>query len=408
MITTIVNGNLLDTDSMTIVGERHVTIEDDRIVEVSESSPTVESDLTIDARDKFVLPGFIDAHVHHVITTMDFPRLLRLSATELALGMARLAEATVRRGFTTVRDTGGDVGGLIRAIDTGLCDGPRIVGAGRALSQTGGHGDFDPSASTGFCACEVHSNHLSHVADGPDAVRRAARTELRTGSEFIKIMSSGGVASPTDPFDAIQYTAEEIRAVTVETDHRHTYTTSHAYQPDAIALAIESGVRCIEHGNLIDDQTAARMAELDVTMVPTLITYRALAEMGPKVGLPVRNQEKNQGVFERGQRSIEIARKAGVELGFGTDLLGEAQPWQNREFAIRAELETAEQVLDSMYRVNARLCHRTGEIAVIADGAMADVLVASADPLAQLASFADPDAVLDTVMSRGRVMVDRL
>ncbi|MCP5025388.1 MAG: amidohydrolase family protein [Actinomycetia bacterium] len=408
MITTIVNGNLLDTDSMTIVGVRHVTIENDRIVEVSETPPTVDADRTVDARGRFVLPGFIDAHVHHVITTMDFPRLMRLSATELALGAAHLAEATVLRGFTTVRDTGGDVAGLIRAIDSGLCDGPRIVSAGRALSQTGGHGDFDPGADTGLCGCQVHSNYLSHVADGPDAVRKAARIELRGGAGFIKIMSSGGVASPTDPFDSIQYTAEEIRAVTIETDHRQTYTTSHAYQPEAISLAIENGVRCIEHGNLIDETIAARMAELDVTMVPTLITYRALADMGPKVGLPVRNQEKNQGVFEQGQRSIEIARKAGVELGLGTDLLGEAQPWQNRELAIRSELETAEQVLDSLYRVNARLCRLEGHIGVITEGAAADVLVASADPLAELAAFADPDAVLDTVISRGRIMVDRL
>lgn len=361
MIVTILNGVVLDTDTMTMSGERNVTVEGDRIVDVSESPPTISPDRVIDARGRFVLPGFIDGHVHHVITTMDFSRLQRLTAVERALGMARLAEATVTRGFTTVRDTGGETGGLIRAVETGLCDGPRIVAAGRAISQTGGHGDFAPSEG-GICACQVHSNELSHVADGPDAVRKAVRTELRAGSSFIKIMSSGGVASPSDPFDAIQYTAEEIRAVTVETDHRRTYTTSHAYQPEAIGLAIENGVRCIEHGNLLDRPTANRMAELDITMVPTLVTYAAMDEIGGKFGLPQRNLDKNRGVFEHGRQSIEIAAEAGVELGFGTDLLGEAQPWQNREFAIRAELQPAVDVLRSMYHVNARLCGLEGEI----------------------------------------------
>lgn len=409
MITTVLNGDLLDTGTMTVVGTRHVTLEGDRIVEVSDTRPTVEADRVIDARGGFVLPGFIDAHVHHVVTTMNFPRLARLSSTELALGMARLAEATVLRGFTTVRDTAGDVAGLVRAIDTGLCDGPRIVRAGRAISQTGGHGDFTANDDAGLprCACQIQSNTLSHIADGPDAVRAAVRAELRAGSAFIKIMSSGGVSSPTDPFDAVQYTAEEVRAATVETDHRHTYCTAHAYQPEAITQAIENGVRCIEHANLIDPPTAARMAELDVTMVPTLVTYWAMAELGAKSGLPQRNLDKNAGVFELGRSSIAIAKRAGVPLGFGTDLLGEAQPWQNREFAIRAELEPAADVLRSMYQVNPRLCGLTGTIGVLQPGAAADVVVCSVNPLENLAALAEPDATLRAVVARGRVFVDR-
>ncbi|MEL6986066.1 MAG: amidohydrolase family protein, partial [Actinomycetota bacterium] len=161
MRTAIVNGTLLDTETMTLVGERHLVIEGDTIVSVDETAPDtgtgVGFDRVIDARGRFVLPGFVDAHVHHVITTMDFHRLARLSATEKALGAARLAEATVLRGFTTVRDTGGDVTGLVRAIASGLCDGPRIVRAGRAISQTGGHGDFDIAEEATICACRVYS-----------------------------------------------------------------------------------------------------------------------------------------------------------------------------------------------------------------------------------------------------------
>ncbi len=408
MRTAIVNGTLLDTETMTMVGQRHLVLEGDVVVEVSETAPARSVDQTIDARGRFVLPGFIDAHVHHVITTMNFQRLRRLSSVELALGMGRLAEATLRRGFTTVRDTGGDTAGLVNAIDGGLCDGPRIVRSGRVISQTGGHGDLgsaDDAATAGACACQIHTDSFGHVADGPDAVRLAVRNELKSGSDFIKIMSSGGVASPTDPFDAVQYTADEIRAATTETDHRHTYTTSHAYQPDAIALAIENGVRCVEHGNLLDAPTAERMAELGVTMVPTLVTYRAMQEMGAKLGMPERNLEKNRGVFEQGQHSISVARAAGVELGFGTDLLGEAQPWQPREFAIRADLEPSADVLRSMYHTNARLCGLEGVVGVLRPGSAADVVVSDVDPLANLAGLAEPDA-LAAVVARGRVIVD--
>lgn len=406
MSLSILNAILLDTESMEFVGERHLTIESDRIVDVDSSPPARSAERVIDARGRFVLPGFIDAHVHHVITTMNFAKLLRQTPTELALGMARLAEATVRRGFTTVRDTGGDTAGLVRAIADGLCEGPRIVRAGRALSQTGGHGDVDPSSAP-LCACQVRSSDFSHVADGPDAVRLAVRSELRSGSDFVKIMTSGGVASPTDPFDCVQYTPEEVRAATLETDHRHTYTTSHAYQPEAIRLAIDHGVRCIEHGNLVDDETARQMAKLGVTLVPTLVTYRAMAEMGAKVGLPERNVAKNRGVFEAGLRSIEVAKRAGVELGLGTDLLGEAQPWQNRELAIRADLEPAADVLRSMYRVNARLCRLEGEIGVLAPGSCADLVISNVDPLRDLAALAEPESALDAVVSRGRVVLER-
>jgi len=408
MIIHILNGNLLDTDAMDFVGERHVSIVEDRIVDVSESPPTGHADLVIDARGRSLLPGFIDGHVHHVITTMDFVRLQKLSPVELALSMARLAEAELRRGFTTVRDTGGHVSGLVRAIDSGLCLGPRIVRSGRAISQTGGHGDVAPAADAGLCACQVSSNDFSHVADGPDAVRAAVRQELKDGSQFIKLMTSGGVASPTDPFDSVQYTAEEVRAATVETEHRNTYATSHAYQPEAISLAIENGVRCIEHGNLVDAATAVRMSELDVTMVPTLVTYRAMAEIGAKVGLPERNVTKNRGVFESGQRSLEIARSAGVTLGFGTDLLGEAQPWQNREFSIRAELEPSRDVLRSMYRTNARLCLAEDEIGRIVPGAYADLLLSDVDPIEELSALAEPERALRFILARGAVIENRL
>lgn len=406
MIVTISGGAVLDTASMQLVEDRTVVIEGDRIVDLVDgnaaASARATADLDIDASGQYVMPGFIDGHFHHAYVTMDFPRLTRMTAIERGIMMGALSEGTVRRGFTTVRDAGGDNRGLMRAIASGTCVGPRIVQAGRILSQTGGHGDYrDADSHPPECGCQMYHGHISVVVDGVDACRKAARQALREGSQFLKIMTSGGVSSPTDPFDSIQFTAEEVRAITIESDHRHTYTTSHAYVPEAIRLAIDNGVRCIEHGNGLDAVTAERMVELGVTMVPTLIAYKALGEIGAKVGFPESMLAKNDGVFEMGQNAVEIARRAGIELGFGTDLLGEGHHYQNQEFAIRAELEPAADVLRSMYVTNVRLCKLEGEIGTLTPGASADVVVSRANPLEDLAALAEPDATLSSIVLHG-------
>ncbi len=402
MRTVIRNGHVLDTHAMEMRGESTIVIEDGRIASVGEE-PSGPADHEIDARGQYVLPGFIDAHVHFRLATLDFRRLAVWTEVEYGIAMARLARETLQRGFTTVRDIGGDVAGLIRAIRDGAAQGPRIFHAGRMLSQTGGHADAEGGARpVPQCACEMRHTAFGIVADGADAVRKAARHNLRDGVDFIKVHVSGGVATPSDPLDSIQYTPDEISAAVEEARHRHTYVAAHAYSAESISMAVANGVHTIEHGNLLDRHAARAMEEAEAVLVPTLATYEAMHEFGERLGLPKVNIDKNKVIYDAGLSSLEIAREAGVTMGWGTDLIGETQSRQNREFAIRAEVEPAKDILRSMYIVNARLCRLEGEIGVIAPGAAGDLVVSKANPLDDITALADPAKTLTAVLQAGK------
>ncbi len=395
------NANLLDTGSLSFVGETSLLIDGGVIVSHGE---TGAADVEIDAGGAFMLPGFIDGHVHFRLATLDFNKLARWSEVEFGLAMGRLAEQAVARGFTTVRDLGGDVEGLMRAIRTGMAQGPRIVRAGRMLTQTGGHGDAESGPrAVPTCACEMRHTAFGIVADGVDAVRKAARHNLRDGSDFLKIHVSGGVASPSDPLESVQYTAEEIATVVEEARHRQTYVAAHAYSPESIQMAVENGVHTIEHGNLIDKASAGAIAKRDAVLVPTLATYEAMDVFGERLGLPQSNRDKNKVVLEAGVASLEVARAAGVTMGFGTDLIGETQNRQAREFAIRAEVETGKDILKAMYHVNPTLCHLNGKIGTLQIGAAADIVLTEINPLEDISALAEPDAVSHVIMG-GKVV----
>lgn len=392
---------------MSFSDNQDVLIEGGVIVDVARSVST-KADVVTDAKGQYVMPGFIDGHVHFRLATMDFRKLTTWSEVEFGVVMGKLARETVERGFTTVRDLGGEVSGLISAIRHGHTIGPRIVRAGRMLSQTGGHGDTaGGQLDVPSCACSFRSDNFSIVADGPDAIRKAARHLLRDGSDFLKIHVSGGVASPTDPIDSIQYTPEEIIVAVTEATHRGTYVAAHAYSPEAIEMAVVNGVHSVEHANLIDKRTAEIVASKGAVMVPTLATYKAMNDVGGKLGLPAANQRKNVVVYESGLESLEIAVSAGVTLGLGTDLIGETQSYQNSEFAIRAEVQSAVDVLRSMWITNAQLCHLEGKVGVVQPGAFGDIVISNVNPLDNLVKFADHQNSLTHVIQGGKVVVKR-
>lgn len=407
MRTVVTNGVVLDTATMSMVGERDVVIDDGVVVDVPDRYEG-DADVSVDASGRFVLPGLIDGHVHFRLATMDFRKLASLTEVEFGIRMATLARETLERGFTTVRDLGGDVTGLVRAIASGAATGPRIVRAGRMLTQTGGHGDVEGGhRDVPECGCSMRSTVFGIVADGPDAVRKAARHNLREGSDFLKVHVSGGVASPSDPLESLQYTSEELEVAVTEARHRDTYVAAHAYTPESIEQAVGAGVHTIEHGNLLDERSAALMASEGAVLVPTLVTYHAMNRMGPQLGLPEKNREKNTTIYEAGLASLELARRCGVTMGFGTDLIGETQTMQNEELAIRREVVPAAEILHSMWVTTARLCGLEGRIGVIAPGAYGDLVISSVDPLADLPAFADAGSSIGHVIQTGRIVVER-
>ena len=340
------------------------------------------------ASGKYVLPGLIDCHVHTTAVTADLSALSELSPTYVAFGAARLMGAMLDRGFTTVRDTGGADYGIHDAQEEGILRGPKVFFAGKALTQTGGHGD---SRSRGR---NVHDASyccagMGRIADGEDAVRQAARDELRKGAHHIKIMAGGGVASPTDRIDSTQYSLVEIEAAVEEAAAANRYVTAHAYTGRAINRALKAGVRGIEHGNLLDDESIELFKEHSAYLTMNLVTYWALQEEGRTFGLSQANWEKVAAVLDGGLVAMRKAYENGVNLAYGTDLLGGMQRHQAKEFAIRAEIMPVIDVIRSATLTASKLIQREGQLGVIATGAAGDLIITDEDPIKDITVLAE-------------------
>jgi imidazolonepropionase-like amidohydrolase len=386
-----------------------VLVADGRIVEIGEPSiatPQLPDLRLIDLAGLTLMPGLIDAHVHPSAAQVieDYARPM---PTSLRAQYARLElEAMLRRGFTTARDAGGCDAGLKVAIERGLIDGPRLLVSGKALSQTGGHGD-DRAVTEGDPPQGAYPGEFARIADGVDEVRLATRHELRKGADQIKICASGGVMSETDPVEMTQYSEAEIRAIVEETASRGTYVLAHAYGAEAISRAVRSGVRSIEHANLIDAEAAAAVVAHDAFVVPTMVTYGALEAHGAASGVDPRRLAKNAEVRAAGLAAFGILRAAGAKVGFGTDLLGHLREMQSAEFTVRAEVERPADIIRSATSVNADLLQRP-DLGRIAVGATADLIVVEGDPLADIGVLARPAETLRLVMTDGRIRVDAL
>jgi imidazolonepropionase-like amidohydrolase len=386
-----------------------VVVENGTIREVAERPVALNGAAVMDVGGRTLMPGLIDCHVHVVATTLNLGANAALPNAIVTLKTVPILRAMLERGFTTVRDAGGADYALALAIESGIVAGPRLFVAGRALSQTGGHGDFRGRFDEREpCLCCRRAGVLARIADGVDGVRKAAREEIKAGAHQIKVMASGGVASPTDPIAFFGYSTDELRAICDEAAAAQTYVMAHAYTAAAIRRAVECGVRTIEHGNLVDADTARLMAAKGAYAVPTLITYDALAKFGASLGFPQESIEKIEGVRKAGLQSLAILKQAGVKMGYGTDLLGELHVHQSAEFRLRAQVLTPHEVICSATSVAAEILNMRGKLGAIAPGAAADLLVVDGDPLADLGVLEGQGQRLDAIMKAGIFVKNRL
>ncbi len=399
------NANLLDPLQSELLEGHHVLVEDGVIKEVSDKPITASSARVIDAAGRTLMPGLIDLHVHVLATQLNLSTQGVLPDALVMMRAVPIMAAMLRRGFTTVRDAGGAGWGLKCAVNEGTVKGPRLFISGRAISQTGGHGDPRPRSDhlrpMSFCGCCFRAGDIGRVADGIDDVRKAVRQELQMGADQIKMMASGGVASPTDPIASFGYSEEEIRVIVDEAASRQTYVMAHSYTADAIERAIRNGVRTIEHGNLVDERVARFMAEKGAFVVPTLVTYEALANEGADYGLPADSVAKIATVRTAGLHSLEIYRKAGVKIGYGSDLLGPSQRLQSDEFRIRREVLSAQEVIQCATTTAAEVLNQVGQLGRIQAGALADILLVDGDPYRDLSCLLGQGEHIGLIMKGG-------
>jgi imidazolonepropionase-like amidohydrolase len=368
----------------------------------------------IEGGGRTLMPGLIDAHVHTMMAETPMQVVMSADPSYLALVAGRGATATLMRGFTSVRDAGGPSFGLKRAIDEGILPGPRIWPSGATISQTSGHADYRSSAHD-LPAGPARDPHFTEragfaaLADGRPQVLQAVREQLMQGASQIKLMAGGGVASNYDPLDVTQYTEDEMRAAVEAATAWNTYVMVHAYTPAAIQQAIRAGVRCIEHGQLIDEDTARLAAKEAVwwSMQPFLDDEDAVPF--PE-GSP--NRAKFVAMTQGTDNAYALAKKHGVKLAWGTDTLFDPTlaARQGKQLAKMTRWFTPAETLRMATRDNAELFALSGprspypgKLGVVEEGALADLLLVDGDPLANIALVATPEKSFVVIMKDGQV-----
>ena len=403
------NARVLDGSGPEAVEDQDVLVADGMIADVTGERLSTSGATVIDLAGKTLMPGLIDCHVHVIATIADLGQNAQLPNSLVALRSAPIMKAMLMRGFTTVRDLGGADNGLKIALEEGTIVGPRLVICGKALSQTCGHCDFRGpyhNRNVDYYADRVGA--LGRVVDGVDAVRRAAREEIKGGAEFIKVMANGGIASPTDPIYFYGFSRDELKAAVEEAQGASTYVAAHLYTDDAIRRAVECGVISVEHGNLIQPDTAAYLKQQGAYVVPTNITYDILAKEGAAMGVPAASVAKIEDVREAGLTALGTLADAGVMMGFGTDLLGEMHKYQADEFPLRAKYLPAMDVIRTATINAAKIVGMEGKLGVVAKNALADLIVVDGDPLADMTLLTNQGAHMPAIMKDGDFVKNNL
>jgi imidazolonepropionase-like amidohydrolase len=409
------NVRIFDGKSAMLSAASNVLVRGNKIAKISVAPISVERRLgamIIDGGGRVLMPGLIDAHWHAM-----FVRPTPAAAIADDIGYTTLeagdeATDTLMRGFTTVRDVGGPTFGLKRAIDEGIVVGPRIYPSGAMITITGGHGDFrqlyELPRRTGDPSSRIEQIGGSMIADSPDEVRLRVREQLMLGATQIKLTAGGGVASPHSPLDVSTFTEPELRAAVEAAENWGTYVTVHAYTPEAIQRAIAAGVKCIEHGHLMDEATAKLMAEKHIW----LSTQPFPPEMADVFPPGSSERAKFEEVLKGMDNTYRLAKKYSLKTAFGTDVLF-SRALAQRQGALLTSLTrwyTPAEILAMATSVNADLLTLSGKrnpypgkLGVVEEGALADLLLIDGDPIANIKLIADPNKNLLVIMKDGKV-----
>jgi imidazolonepropionase-like amidohydrolase len=403
------NFKLLEPEIGELQDGFELVVEGETVREVSGKPIKAGKADVIDCGGRTMMPGLIDSHVHVILSEVNFRYLEGVPLTLMTARAARLMLAMLNRGFTSVRDTGGADWGLKTAVEQGDIPGPRLFIAGAAIGPTGGHSDPRRRTDLGLrCHCCDAMRFGMRTSDGISEVRKETREQMRQGADHIKIMMSGGVASPYDPLDSLQFSPGEVAAAVEEAHAFGRYVCAHAYTPEAITRAAHGGVRTIEHGNLIDDASAKLMAEKGMFLIANLVTYYAMRERAAEFGMGGDMLAKNDLVIDGGLRSLEICKRAGVPVAYGTDLLGALQVEQSREFMIRSEVMSAIEIIRAATTIGARIVRQEGKLGTLKAGAYADLLLIDGNPLKNLGLFQEQGKHIAAIMKGGKFHKNRL
>ncbi|MDP7592238.1 MAG: amidohydrolase family protein [Litorilituus sp.] len=396
------NATVFDGENPILISDVDVLLENGVIKAISKPGErlfeTASQELFV--KGQCVMPGLIDAHFHCNSFTLDIAKIEKTHESYCSIRASQLLTETLLRGFTTVRDAAGANFGIVRAVEEGIITAPRILSSGKAISQTGGHGDLRPADELQLCGCASHGS-MTIIADGEDQVRLAVREQLRAGANQIKLFVSGGVISPTDPIWMPQFSDAEITAAVQEAATRRTYVMAHAHTADASARCARLGIRSIEHGTLIDAQCAQLIAEKGSFVVPTLVIIEQLYQQIEN--LPAHMAAKLVPIRDQALAAVEHCSKAGVSLGFGTDLFGKFHGNENQEFVLRAKVQPNFEVLRSATSINAELINQP-LLGKVKQGCIADLIIVAGNPLEDITFMNSPDESFTAIIKNGQLI----
>ena len=407
----ISNVKIFDGKSETLSAPSYVLVEGNKILKISESAISAPDAKVIDGKGFVMTPGFIDAH-SHVMLQQSFGEFFTSDWFYTAYVTTVQAKKYLMHGYTTIRDVAGNTFSLKKAIDRGILEGPRIFPSGPMISQTSGHSDHRhdsdlPIKLGGEPALDERHGHTA-IADGVDEVLKATREALRKGASQIKICVGGGTGSEADPLDVVQYSPDEIQAAVLAADDWGTYVSAHVYNTAGVRRAIDNGVKCIEHGQLMDEATLRYMQEKDIWLSPQVIVYT----YHPR-GYTEDQKRKHDQAYNGIDQMFQTVKKIGFKkVAFGSDIISDPEMLEriNEEFVHRTKWFTPAEVLKQATYNNAQLLAMAGErspykgkLGVIEEDAFADLLLIKGNPLEDISILTNYQENIALIMKDGEI-----